>query len=152
SDVPCIVDADAIAILAAKPRLMPTVVTPHASELARALSSLGQSTTREAVERDPAQHATALATLLKSTVALKGAVTLIAQPEGDIVSVPSGPPYLATAGAGDVLAGVMGALAASGVEIDEAAVVAVWLHGAAAHHASQGGPIVAMDVAGALPH
>ena len=63
----------------------------------------------------------------------------------------TGTPWLATAGAGDVLGGLVGALLAAGLDPYDAASVGSWLHGAAATLASGGGPITAGDVAGALP-
>jgi NAD(P)H-hydrate repair Nnr-like enzyme with NAD(P)H-hydrate dehydratase domain len=62
-----------------------------------------------------------------------------------------GPPWLATAGAGDVLAGVCGALLAAGLDAFEAGSVGAWLHGAAATRAGDGGPVTAPDVARAVP-
>jgi NAD(P)H-hydrate repair Nnr-like enzyme with NAD(P)H-hydrate dehydratase domain len=64
----------------------------------------------------------------------------------------TGVPWLATAGAGDVLAGLIGALLAGGLDPFDAASVGSWVHGAAATLASGGGPIVAGDVARAIPH
>jgi ADP-dependent NAD(P)H-hydrate dehydratase / NAD(P)H-hydrate epimerase len=63
----------------------------------------------------------------------------------------TGVPWLATAGAGDVLAGVIGALLATGLNTFDAASVGSWLHGAAATRASAGGPLIARDVAAAIP-
>ena len=82
---------------------------------------------------------------------LKGRHTLVAEPGRPVRVTTTGTPWLATAGAGDVLSGVIGALLATGLSPYDAASVGSWLHGAAATLASQGGPIVAPDVARALP-
>uniref|UniRef100_UPI002480F106 ADP-dependent NAD(P)H-hydrate dehydratase n=1 Tax=Nocardioides jensenii TaxID=1843 RepID=UPI002480F106 len=82
---------------------------------------------------------------------LKGRHTLIAAPDGRVRVSTTGVAWLATAGAGDVLAGVIGAVLAGGLDAFDAASVGSWLHGAAATLASRGGPIVAGDVARAVP-
>ena len=90
---------------------------------------------------------------------LKGARTLIASPDGGVIAVDAGTGWLATAGTGDVLAGVLGAVLAAnqGRPIAEVAAAGAWIHGHAGRVAagmSDGGtghPIVAMDVAAALP-
>ncbi|PKQ26485.1 MAG: NAD(P)H-hydrate epimerase [Actinobacteria bacterium HGW-Actinobacteria-4] len=127
------------------------VVTPHAGELAHALTSLGAPASRADVESQPVVHARRLAELAKVVVLLKGAVTLICDPTGSVVSQADAPAWLATAGAGDVLAGVIGSLLASGVDPVEAAVMGAYVHANAARAASLGGPIVALDVAEAIP-
>ena len=93
------------------------------------------------------------------TVLLKGATTLIASSHGVVTAVSAGPGWLATAGTGDVLAGVLGALTAAnvGAPLADIAAAGVWLHGYAAALASgardgrRGHPIVALDLAEALP-
>jgi NAD(P)H-hydrate repair Nnr-like enzyme with NAD(P)H-hydrate dehydratase domain len=84
-------------------------------------------------------------------VLLKGRRTLIAGPSGEVRVTTTGVPWLATAGAGDVLTGVIGSLLAAGLTPYDAASVGSWLHGAAATLASANGPLVAGDVADAIP-
>ena len=142
--VPTVVDADA---LAHAPRDRPDVVlTPHAGELARMLE-----VDRDDVEAQPLHHARAAAAEFGCVVLLKGRRTLVVDPAGPVRVTTTGTPWLATAGAGDVLGGLIGALAAAGLTPYDAASVGSWLHGAAATHASAGGPVVAGDVAAALP-
>lgn len=149
--VPLVVDADALAHLdvlgdegdADRP---PLVLTPHAGELARLLDL-----EREQVEARQLHHARAAAARFGATVLLKGPHTLAAAPDGRVRVTTTGTPWLATAGAGDVLGGVVGALLAAGLDPLDAASVGSWLHGAAATLAAAGGPIVAGDVARALP-
>ena len=86
-----------------------------------------------------------------ATVLLKGRRTLAVDPGGRVRVTTTGTPWLATAGAGDVLGGLVGALLAAGLDPLDAASVGSWLHGAAATLASSGGPIVAGDVATSLP-
>ncbi len=157
SGVPCVVDAGAIEAavrlrLAASTDDDPArvLLTPHAGELARALEVAGVSASREEVERNPVEHARTLALAARATVLLKGAVTVVVPPEGGPWSAADAPPWLATAGAGDVLAGIAGTLLASGLPADEAGALAATVHGRAATIASSGGPIAALDVAEAL--
>ena len=84
-------------------------------------------------------------------VLLKGRRTLVATPDGRVRANTTGTPWLATAGAGDVLGGVIGALLAAGLTPYDAASVGAWLHGAAATLAAGDGPLVAGDVANAIP-
>jgi ADP-dependent NAD(P)H-hydrate dehydratase / NAD(P)H-hydrate epimerase len=84
-------------------------------------------------------------------VLLKGRHTLVAAPDGRVRVSTSGVPWLATAGSGDVLAGLCGALLAAGLDPFDAGSVGAWLHGAAAAHAGRGGPVTAPDVARAVP-
>ncbi|GAA4674874.1 NAD(P)H-hydrate dehydratase [Nocardioides nanhaiensis] len=147
--VPVVVDADALAhleILGAAEQRPPLVLTPHAGELARLLD-----VEREQVEERQLHHAREAAARFGATVLLKGPHTLAAAPDGRVRVTTTGTPWLATAGAGDVLGGVVGALLAAGLEPLDAASVGSWLHGAAATLAAAGGPIVAGDVARALP-
>ena len=127
------------------------VVTPHAGELAAALDAIGTHVTRAEVEARPVHFARQVAQRAGVVVVLKGAMTMVCSPDGLVVSQPSGPPWLATAGAGDVLAGVVGALLAGGLPPVDAAVMGVYVHATAATAASRGGPLVALDVAEAIP-
>lgn len=155
--VPCVVDAGALEVLAALVRAdgrrgVPTLLTPHAGELARLLGALEEAEVeREAVEADPVGHARRAAELTGCTVLLKGATTLVVGPEGAVVAQADAPPWLATAGAGDVLAGLAGVLLAGGLEPKEAGGLAALVHGAAADRANPGGPVRALAVARALP-
>jgi hydroxyethylthiazole kinase-like uncharacterized protein yjeF len=144
-DVPLVVDADALRHVDA-PLGVPAVLTPHAGELAAMTGA-----DRTDVEARPLHHATAAAARYDAVVLLKGRHTLVADPAGRVRATTTGVPWLATAGAGDVLSGVVGALLAAGLAPYDAASVGSWLHGAAATLASGGGPVTAGDVARALP-
>jgi hydroxyethylthiazole kinase-like uncharacterized protein yjeF len=144
-DVPLVVDADALQhadLVTGRP----AVLTPHAGELAAMLG-----VDREEVEARPLHHVREATDRYRATVLLKGRHTLVAEPGRAVRVTNTGTSWLATAGAGDVLGGVIGALLATGLTPYDAASVGSWLHGAAATLASQGGPIVAGDVARALP-
>jgi hydroxyethylthiazole kinase-like uncharacterized protein yjeF len=153
-DVPLVLDADALTndssatLLRESPRKPQTnrLLTPHAGELARMLG-----VEREEVEADQLGFARRAAAETGAVVLLKGRHTLVAAPDGRVRVTTIGPPWLATAGAGDVLAGLCGALMAAGLDAFDAGSAGSWLHGAAAAHASAGGPIRARDVASALP-
>jgi hydroxyethylthiazole kinase-like uncharacterized protein yjeF len=168
SGLPVIADAGALPAL--PDVLAPHVVlTPHAGELAALLTRLGGDEDRAVVEAGTLANVRRAAALTGATVLLKGATTLVAAPAGDVFSQADGTPWLATAGSGDVLAGVIGALLAqlgsdveryrqSGVEpeVRWAAVAALGaaLHGKAGRAASDahcGGPITAGGVADAIP-
>lgn len=142
--VPIVVDADALARVDG-PLGVPAVLTPHAGELAAMLG-----VPRDEIEARPLEHARLAAQRFDAVVLLKGRHTLVARPDGRVRVTTTGLPWLATAGAGDVLAGLIGALLATGLEPWDAAAVGSWVHGAAATEASGGGPIVAGDVAHAL--
>ena len=143
--VPLVVDADALAHVDG-PLGVPAVLTPHAGELA-AMTGVGRSE----VEARGLFHARAAAERYDAVVLLKGRHTLVAAPGGSVRVTTTGVPWLATAGAGDVLTGLVGALLATGLGPYDAASVGSWLHGAAATLASRGGPLVAGDVARMLP-
>jgi len=143
--VPVVVDADALALVGGRPAPS-TVLTPHAGELAAMLG-----TERAEIETRPLHHVRRAADELGAVVLLKGRHTLVAEPEGRVRVSTTGVPWLATAGAGDVLGGLVGALLAAGLEPFDAASVGSWLHGAAATLASGGGPLVAGDVARHVP-
>lgn len=150
--VPLVVDADALQHLDG-PLGVPALLTPHAGELARMLD-----TERDVVERDPLGSATLAADRFDAAVLLKGNRTVVAAPAApaggprQVYVNTTGTPWLGTAGAGDVLSGLCGALlAALDAEPVRVGALAAWLHGAAATLASGGGPITATDVAAALP-
>lgn len=131
SDLPVVVDADALTLLAARPELVerrdaPTVLTPHAGEFAR-LAGGPPGDDRVAAAR-------ALAAELGATVLLKGNVTVIAQAEPGSRAFlnRSDGSWAATAGSGDVLSGIMGALLATGLSPVEAACAAAYVHSRAA--------------------
>ncbi|MBR8740593.1 bifunctional ADP-dependent NAD(P)H-hydrate dehydratase/NAD(P)H-hydrate epimerase [Nocardiopsis sp. MG754419] len=155
SDRPVLLDADALTLVGAHARLAElvrerpghTLMTPHAGELARLLPGID----RETIEARRLEHVTMAATLYRATVLLKGSTTLIAHPGAPTVADATGTPLLATAGSGDVLSGVAGALLAAGLPAREAALCAVHLHGRAAVLARDGAPISASDLLEALP-
>jgi hydroxyethylthiazole kinase-like uncharacterized protein yjeF len=143
--VPVVVDADGLTHVSG-PLGVPALLTPHAGELARMLG-----VERAEIEADQLRYAREAAERYDAVVLLKGRHTLVARPGGDVRVTTVGPSWLATAGAGDVLAGLCGALVAAGLDPFDAGSVGSWLHGAAAALAGQGGPITAPDVAAALP-
>lgn len=132
---PLVLDADALNLLAVEPGLQQrlqqrrgaTLLTPHPLEAARLLG-----TSAAAVQADRLAVARTLARQFNASVVLKGSGTVIAQADGRIALNPTGNPALASAGTGDVLAGVCGALLAQGWPAPKAALAAVWLHGRAA--------------------
>ena len=144
-DVPVVVDADGLTHVT-RPLGVPALLTPHAGELARMLG-----VDRAAVEADQLRFAREAAERFGSVVLLKGAHTLVAAPSGEVQVTTVGPAWLATAGSGDVLAGLCGALLASGLSPFDAGSVGSWIHGAAGVYASRGGPITASAVAAAIP-
>lgn len=142
-DVPVVVDADALRHVDGP---MPgCVLTPHAGEMAAMLD-----VAREEVEARPLEHARIAASRWDCVVLLKGHHTLVADPAGRVRVTTTGVPWLATAGAGDVLAGLVGALLAAGLAPYDAASVGSWLHGAAATEAADGGPLTASRVAAGI--
>jgi hydroxyethylthiazole kinase-like uncharacterized protein yjeF len=143
--VPLVVDADALALVD-NPVSVPSVLTPHAGELSRMTWA-----ERADIEAAPLRHARKAAAEYNAVVLLKGRRTVVARPDGRARITATGIPWLATAGAGDVLAGMIGALLAAGLGPYDAASVGSWLHGAAATYASQGGPVTAPQVARAVP-
>jgi hydroxyethylthiazole kinase-like uncharacterized protein yjeF len=130
TDLPVIVDADGLTILAAHPDLItgrkaPTVLTPHAGEFAR-LAGGPPGADRVGATRK-------LADQLGATVLLKGNVTVVAEPGGPVYLNPAGQSWAATAGSGDVLSGIIGALLAAGLPPGEAAAAAAFVHARAAN-------------------
>lgn len=138
TDLPVLVDADGLNILSAHPELVtsragPTVLTPHAGEFAR-LAGAPPGQDRVGATRK-------LADGFGATVLLKGNVTVIAEPGGRAYLSPAGQSWAATAGSGDVLSGMIGALLAAGLPAGEAAAAAAFVHArAAALAAADPGP------------
>lgn len=155
SGQPVVIDAGALPLAGLAAGI--TVVTPHHAECARLLGR-----TREEVDADPRGAASTLADQRGVTVVLKGHTTLVVSPQRDgkrfarRLTAPT--TWLATAGTGDVLAGIMGALLATHADdlseypahAAELAATAVLLHGLAAVRAGSGGPFGASDIAGHL--
>jgi hydroxyethylthiazole kinase-like uncharacterized protein yjeF len=154
--LPCVVDAGGLGLILG-PRSTPTLLTPHAGELAVLLSRLegGKiAVDRATVTGAPLAHARRLADLTNSTVLLKGATTLVVSPGSSGLAVRSqadAPPWLATAGSGDVLAGLAGTLLASGLSPLDSGSLAALVHGLAGDASNPGGPVRALGVAQAIP-
>lgn len=146
--VPLVVDADALAAVREhRDASAPMLLTPHAGELARLVGA-----GRDDVEARRLHHARAAAADLGAVVLLKGSTTVVARPDGAARVNPTGTPALATAGSGDVLAGLCGRLLAGGLDPFDAGSVAAWLHGLAGRIAADGGRSVsAADLLDALP-
>ncbi|MCC6718685.1 MAG: NAD(P)H-hydrate dehydratase [Acetobacteraceae bacterium] len=132
-----VLDAGALTACAGAPGLLrgATVLTPHSGEFARVFGPPGP-------DRVAAARAAAAST--GAVVLLKGADTIIAAPDGRVAINDSAPPWLATAGSGDVLAGAIAGLLAQGMPPWQATCAAVWLHGAAARRAGPG--LIAEDL------
>ena len=143
---PLVLDADALFVLAGtgveKLRLAPhlPIITPHAGEFARMFGDLPGSKVDQA--RKAAEKAGAV-------TVYKGADTVVACPSGRATIASSSSAWLASAGAGDVLTGVIAAMRAGGMEAFEAACAGVWLHARAAEHAGPG--LIADDLLDGLP-
>lgn len=145
--VPVVVDADALEAYAGLRPGVAALLTPHAGELSRLLG-----VDRADVEARRLHHVTTAARELDATVLLKGSTSVVASTDGRVRINPTGTPALATAGTGDVLAGLCGALLAGGLDPFDAGSVGAWLHGLAGRLAAEGRPVLtAGDVAAALP-
>ncbi|TYP53303.1 NAD(P)H-hydrate dehydratase [Thermosediminibacter litoriperuensis] len=149
SPVPVVIDADGLNALSEYPGMLkkakaPVVITPHPGEMARLLSiTAGEvqenrwDAVREACDR------------FGCTVVLKGARTLVASPDHPVSINPTGNPGMATGGSGDVLTGMIAALAARGLKCHEAAAAGVYLHGLAGDLAAREKgeiPLIAGDI------
>ena len=149
--VPVLVDGDGLFAMAWDPdgaapllrrREWPTVLTPHDGEYGLLAGHRPHADRFGAVRQ--------LAADLDATVLLKGPTTIVATPAGEVLAVASGDARLATAGTGDVLSGIVGALLAAGIDPFRAAAAGAWIHG----EASRCGPavgLVAGDLIDALP-
>jgi len=152
SDVPVLVDADGLTVLAGHRDLLrrdaPVLITPHAGELARLLSA-----DRADIEARRLHYVGAAAAELGVTVLLKGSTTVIASPDGTqpVLVNSTGTSWLATAGSGDVLSGLAGSLLAQGLPAATAAAAAAYLHGMAGRLAARDAPIGASDLIAAIP-
>jgi len=158
-DAPLVLDADALNVLAEKPerlagRTAPTVITPHPGEAARLL---GRSIPRD--EPGRVESARELAARSRAVTVLKGHGTVVAEPEARVWINSTGNPGMATAGSGDVLAGILGAYLAQAARARslgafEAACHAVWVHGRAGDLAFErvgARGLIASDLIAALP-
>lgn len=139
---PVVIDADAIGEVGEPDRLkgQDAVITPHEGEFVRLFGEL---------EGSKAERALAAAKQSGAVVVYKGADTLVAAPDGRLGFAPPAPAWLASAGTGDVLAGMIAALRARGMDGFEAASAAIWLHGRAAEIAGPG--MIADDLVEAVP-
>ncbi|MEU9835448.1 NAD(P)H-hydrate dehydratase [Streptosporangium sp. NPDC048047] len=146
SDVPVLVDADGLTLVAGNRSLLrrsaPVLITPHAGELSRLLG-----VPRSRIEARRSEYARRAADELGVTTLLKGSTTVVAEDERPVRINLTGSPWLATAGTGDVLAGVAGALLAAGLGPYDAASCAAYLHGLAGRN----GPVSAWDVLEGVP-
>ena len=154
--VPTILDAGALHLAGKLDQ--PTLITPHAGELARLLTARGTTVTSEAIEGNPKKWAQLASEKLNVVVLLKGSHTVVA--DGDsIIELPVSTPWLATAGSGDVLAGIVGALVATNyIEIlndrnrlSEVAASAAFIHNSSALLASRDAPTSASRVIEMIP-
>ncbi|MDN3271076.1 NAD(P)H-hydrate dehydratase [Streptomyces sp. MA15] len=154
ADVPVLIDADGLrlaeagAVRGRGERGVPTLMTPHAGEAAALLG-----VEREEVEAGRLAAVRELAARYGAAVLLKGSTTLVAEAGGGgAVRVnPTGTPWLATAGSGDVLSGLGGSLLAAGLSAVDAGSVAAYVHGLAGRFAAEGAPVSAEDVARRIP-
>ena len=140
---PVIIDADAIALVGEPERLKghDAILTPHEGEFVKLFGELPGSKADRALEA--ARRSGAI-------VVYKGPDTLVAAPDGRLGFAPQAPAWLASAGTGDVLAGIIAALRARGMPSFEAACAGVWIHGRAAEIA--GSSMIADDLVAAIPH
>ncbi|HEV3049504.1 MAG TPA: NAD(P)H-hydrate dehydratase, partial [Longimicrobium sp.] len=152
SDIPLLLDADAVTLLARNPELRdeigdrPLVLTPHPGEMSRLLG-----TDIDQIIADPFRAAIEAAERFRCTVLLKGTPSLVAAPGQPMLVSVGGHSGLATGGNGDVLSGVIGAFLARGMEPRDAAGAGLWFAGRAAELAGQGRGLIPTDVAAALP-
>ena len=146
---PCVLDADALTLFADEPEVLfgalhaQCVLTPHEGEFSRLFGACVDP------QADKLTRARGAARRAGCVVLLKGADTVIARPDGVAVINTGAPPWLATAGSGDVLAGMIVGLLAQGLTVFEGAAAAVGVHGASARNYGQG--MIAEDIVAGLP-
>lgn len=146
SNLPLVLDADALNLIAAHPgmaelvqkRKIPVILTPHPAEAARLLE-----TDTATIQNDRMAAAAELARRFKACIVLKGAGSISATPDGRRHINTSGNPGLSSAGTGDILSGMVGAFIAQGLSQTNSLLLSVYLHGAAADtlEREQGGPV-----------
>jgi hydroxyethylthiazole kinase-like uncharacterized protein yjeF len=143
SKAPKVIDADGIGLVGEPERLHghDAILTPHEGEFARLFGNLEGGKPERALEA---------ARRSQSVIVYKGPDTLVAAPDGRLGFAPPAPAWLASAGTGDVLAGMIAAMRARGLDSFDAACAAVWLHGRAAEAA--GPAMIADDLVEAIPH
>ena len=154
--VPTVLDAGALGL--AGKLSQPTLITPHAGELSRILKRLGTNVSADEISDYPIEWASEVANQLNVTVLLKGSKSVVVNSEIQI-QLPAATPWLATAGSGDVLGGIIGAIAASNeIEIlnsntrfAEIAASASFIHDQSGRLASKGGPISASSIITRIP-
>lgn len=154
--VPTVLDAGALHLAGSLEQ--PTLITPHSGELSRLLVARGVQVTSEAIEGDPKKWVQIAADTLGVTVLLKGSTTYVAN-DSTLIQLPVATPWLATAGSGDVLAGIIGALIATNTveilndyeQLAKVAATGAFIHARAAESASNGGPINAEAIIKFIP-
>ena len=154
--VPTVLDAGALHLAGSLEQ--PTLITPHCGELSRLLVARGVQVTSEAIEGDPKKWVQIAADTLGVTVLLKGSTTYVAN-DSTLIQLPVATPWLATAGSGDVLAGIIGALIATNTveilndyeQLAKVAATGAFIHARAAESASNGGPINAEAIIKFIP-
>lgn len=157
--VPTVLDAGALHLAGSLEQ--PTLITPHSAELSKLLTARGVPVSVEAIEGNPQKWVTQAAQTLGVTVLLKGSKTFVANDQLSI-ELPVATPWLATAGSGDVLAGIIGALVATNTieilndtnRLAHVAATGAYIHAQAAVKASRGGPIsaemIVSEISGAI--
>lgn len=149
-DMPVVLDADALTVFREEPKALfgklraSDVMTPHVGEFGRLFGDLLETS----INRIEAVRAAA--GIAGCVVLLKGADTVIAAPDGRVVVNNHATPWLATAGSGDVLAGIIGGLVAQGMDSLEAAAMGAWVHGEAGRRVGAG--LIAEDLEAMLPN
>jgi NAD(P)H-hydrate repair Nnr-like enzyme with NAD(P)H-hydrate dehydratase domain len=154
--VPTVLDAGALHLAGSLEQ--PTLITPHSGELSKLLISRGVHVTPEAIEGDPKKWVQIASETLGVTVLLKGSTTYVAN-DSVLIQLPVATPWLATAGTGDVLAGIIGALVATNTieilndynHLAHVAATGALIHARAAEQASDGGPINAEAIVEYIP-
>ena len=158
-NVPTVLDAGALHLAGSLEQ--PTLITPHSTELSKLLTARGVPVSVEAIEGNPQKWVTQAAQTLGVTVLLKGSKTFVANDQL-LIELPVATPWLATAGSGDVLAGIIGALVATNTieilndtnRLAHVAATGAYIHAQAAVKASRGGPIsaemIVSEISGAI--